>query len=123
MGLWLSTPAWDVLAAAPALIVLAYSQDLDQTRIDASSVRLEAMASLDGGSPLPVSVAVTVPPGNPRALIIEPASALASGRYQVVSSGRPQTGLSSIGGERLGGSESDGRGDTVVTQFEVASHP
>ena len=118
------TPApGDVLRTAPALIVIAFSEDLDQTRIDASSVQLESLASLDSGPPLAVPVALIVPAGNPRALILEPATPLAAGNYRVVISGQNATGLTAIAGERFGAGNSNQGETTVVTRFEVMVQP
>jgi hypothetical protein len=118
-----ATPATgDVLFEAPTRLVVAFNQELDQTRIDASSVRLE-MAARDGGSTarrIPVSLAI--PLGNPRALMIEPSTPLADGSYRLIVTPAPDTGLSSIGGERLGGAPAM-RSDVVVTEFELVVQP
>ena len=118
-----ATPATrDVLFEAPARIVVAFSQELDQTRIDASSVRLEMVMS-DGSAPaLRIPVALAMPQGNPRALMIEPAAPLADGRYRLVVTSPPNTGLSSIGGERLGGATAADSG-VVVSEFDLAVQP
>jgi hypothetical protein len=119
----------DVLPAAPVRIVIAFNQELDQTRIDASSVHLEL---LERGSPagpaqrLPVTV--VVPHGNPGALLIEPTASLRDGHYRLVVSAPPETGLSGLVGGRLGAGQSavrDGAVVTgfVVTEFKVATQP
>jgi hypothetical protein len=112
----------DVLGETPARIVVEFSAELDQTRLDASSVRLERVAA-EGtavASP-PLPVAMTVPGGNPRALIIVPRAALADGRYRLVVGAPPDTGLANLAGERLGGTAAGG--GTVVTEFQVARQP
>lgn len=117
------TPAMgDVVLWAPARIVVEFSRDLDQTRIDASSVRLEIVArdSPEQGSTLPV--AVRVADGNPRVLIVEPRDALGNGRYRIAVPAPPQTGLSSLDGERLGAAAAPGA-DVVVTEFDVLVQP
>jgi hypothetical protein len=117
------TPATgDVLFQAPARIVVAFNQELDQTRIDASSLRLEMVArgGVEGARQVPVSV--VVPRGNPRALMIEPAVPLADGQYRLIVATPPDTGLSGLGGERLGGAAA-GPGGVVVTAFELAVQP
>ena len=116
--------AGDVLLAAPARIVIAFNQQLDQTRIDASSVHLELLAhGSSAGAPRRLPVVLAVPPGNPGALMIEPVAPLPDGHYRVVVSMPPETGLSSIGGERLDAGTSATRDGSVVTDFEVATQP
>ena len=112
----------DVLFVAPTRIVVAFSQELDQTRIDASSVRLETVAHDGGPATGRIPVSLAIPQGNPRALMIEPANPLIDGLYRLVVTPAPLTGLSSIGGERLGGVPAIGR-DVVVTEFELAVQP
>jgi len=117
------TPATrDVVTAAPTRIVIAFNQDLDETRIDASSVRLETVVADSAEAPVQVPVSLVVPRGNVRALMIEPALPLADGVYRLTVSAPPETGLASIGGERLGGTVAAGSG-AVVTEFEVAVQP
>ena len=111
----------DVLPEAPAQVVLELSAELDQTRIDATSVRLERLVPGAEG-PLPQAVAAALAPvaGNPRALLVVPRAALGEGRYRVVVGAPPDTGLASVAGERLGDAAGGG---TVVTEFEVARQP
>jgi hypothetical protein len=66
---------------------------------------------------------VVVPRGNEGVLLIEPAAPLPDGHYRVVVSAPPETGLSSVGGERFGAGPSASREGTVVTDFEVATQP
>lgn len=114
------TPAMsDVVLETPSRIVVAFNQELDQTRIDASSVRLEMVAQDGVETVRSVPASLAIPQGNPRALMIEPAKPLADGRYRLVVTAPPDTGLSSIGGERLGG-ETAMESGVVVTEFELA---
>jgi hypothetical protein len=116
------TPAMqDVLNEAPARIVVAFNQDLDQMRIDASSMRLELLMP-SGGAAVPVPALLVVPPGNVRALVIEPVQPLADGVYRLTVPAPPETGLASLDGERLGGTAPDGSA-LVITEFEVAAQP
>jgi hypothetical protein len=117
------TPAsGDVVSATPTRIVMAFNEDLDETRIDASSVRLESVVPDGTEAPVPVPIALVVPPGNVRALMIQPAQPLADGVYRLVVLAPPETGLSSLGGGRLGGTAAAGSG-VVVTEFEVMTQP
>ncbi|MFO1400820.1 MAG: hypothetical protein U1F30_06360 [Steroidobacteraceae bacterium] len=111
----------DVLAQAPARIVIAFTQELDQTRIDASVVRLERLAP-DGGAAVALPVTLTVPGGNVRALRVEPAQPLADGVYRLRIPAPLDADLASVDGELLGGSTADGT-PIVITEFEVASQP
>ena len=111
----------EMLAESPARIVIEFGAELDQTRIDSSSLRLEAVPA-DGAvneSPAPVPVALAVPAGDPRALMVTPRALLGVGRYRLVVGGPPDTGLAGIGGERLG----TGDAASVVTVFDIARQP
>lgn len=116
--------AGDLLDTPPARIVIAFSQELDPTQIDASSVHLEATSSDGRGSVEFLPATASVPAGNPRTLIVEPAAALSAGRhYRVVAGGLTRSALSSIGGDRLMGNDNDNGGATLVTEFDVAAAP
>jgi hypothetical protein len=54
--------------------------------------------------------------------MIEPAQPLADGDYRLVVPAPPENGLSSLGGERLGGTAAADPG-VVVTEFEVRAQP
>ena len=116
--------AGDFLDTPPARIVIAFSQELDQTQIDATSVHLEAAPSEERGSVDVLPATAFVPIGNPRTLIVEPAAALSAGRhYRVVVGGVTRSTLSSIGGDRLPSSGNDNGGATLLTEFDVAAAP
>jgi hypothetical protein len=122
--------AGELLDTPPTRIVVAFSQDLDQTQIDATSVYLEALPvgeageSAESGESDTVLATARVPLGNPRALIIQPAVPLKPGRhYRVVIGGASNSGFSSNSGERLVGGAIDHNGATVVTEFTVAVAP
>ena len=107
----------DNLENAPMRIIIEFSKDLDQTQIDATSVHLEAIdESSAAAQTLPV--ALTVPAGNTRTLVVEPFAPLTAGRhYRVIVGGLSRSGLSAVSGERLGNVA------TVVTEFDVAARP
>jgi hypothetical protein len=116
--------AGDLLDAPPARIVIAFSQELDQTQIDAGSVHLEATPSGARGPVDFLPATAYVPVGNPRTLIVQPTAALSGGRhYRVVVGDVTRGALSSIGGDRLVGGGIDNGGPTVVTEFDVAVAP
>jgi methionine-rich copper-binding protein CopC len=112
--------AGEVVLGAPAPIVIGFSGELDATRADASSVRLERITTSERGSvadDVPVSVAI--PAGNPAALLVAPRQRLADGRYRLFVTGAPGAGLSDVGGARL---STSGR-DVLVTDFAVEATP
>jgi methionine-rich copper-binding protein CopC len=118
------TPAaGDRLDAPPTRILMAFSQELDQTQIDATSVYLVVVADDPGGDTRIVPATAKAPVSNPRALIVYPAEPLVpGGHYQVMVGGAYGSGLSSIGGERLAPNVNGGAA-TVVTEFTVAAAP
>ena len=113
--------AGEVLVESPARIVIEFGAELDQTRIDPSSLHLESLAPAAGtdGSAAPVPVELAVPAGDPRALIVTPRAPLGVGRYRIVVGAPPETGLAGIGGDRLGA----GDAPSVVTFFDIARQP
>jgi hypothetical protein len=116
--------AGDLLDAPPARIVIAFSQELDQTQIDAASVHLEVTSIGELGATDILPVTAAVPSGNPRTLIVEPVIPLAAGRhYKVVVGGLSRSALSSITGERLADGNLDPSGASTVTEFDVAAAP
>jgi hypothetical protein len=115
------TPApGDVVLEAPARIIVGFSGELDLTRIDGSSVRLERL-TIDRGeaTAIAVPIDISVPRGNPFALMVTPHQPLANGRYRVIVTGPPASGLSDIGGKRLRSGTPDGR----LSEFSVEVNP
>ena len=114
----------DVLAVAPAQIVVGFTRELDATRVDASAVRLERFDGA-GDTALPTVVAMepSVPAANPRALLLTPRAPLAAGQYRIVLSGQPGAALSSIDGELVGDAPTNVNGDRIISQFTLAATP
>jgi methionine-rich copper-binding protein CopC len=116
------TPAMhDVVTQAPVRIVVAFNRELDQTRVYASVVHLERIAT-DGSPAVPLAVTLIVPSGNVRALRVEPAQALSDGVYRLTVAAPQEANLASLDGEQLGGSTADDA-PIVITEFEVAAQP
>jgi hypothetical protein len=114
------TPApGDVVLEAPARIIVGFNGELDRTRIDESSVRIERL-TIDRGEATAIAVPadISVPGGNPFALMVTPRQLLANGRYRVIVTGPPASGLSNIGGERLRSATFDGR----LSEFSVEAN-
>jgi hypothetical protein len=106
----------DVVLETPMRIVIGLSRELDATRLDDFSLRLERLATGSGQTTdrrVPIDVAV--PAGNRLALVVTPRQLLADGRYRLVIPRTSDTGLSDIAGERL----YDGRRDVALTEFAV----
>jgi hypothetical protein len=84
-----SAPATgDILAQSPPQIMIGFNHDLDFTRVDANTARLQRLAPGQSEAPVPARLAtVSV---NPRVILLWPSDALVPGRYQIVVSA-PQT--------------------------------
>jgi hypothetical protein len=113
-----------VLAVPPAQIIVGFTRELDATRADASTVRLERIAG-DAGAESATAVALepSVPAGNPRALLLTPHSSLMAGRYQLVLSGQAGAQISALDGATLSAPPADANGDRVIARFIVAQTP
>jgi hypothetical protein len=114
----------DVLAVAPAQIVVGFTRELDATRVDVTAVRLERFdGAADTALPTVVSMEPSVPAANPRALLLTPRAPLAAGQYRIVLSGQPGATLSASGGELMTDTPTDVNGDRIISQFTVAATP
>jgi hypothetical protein len=116
-------PARDeVLGEAPPAIMIELNQDIDATRIDPGSVRIERRGE-DADAPAveDVPARITIPAANPRALLITPRRTLRAGHYRVVLRGGVGASLSAISGEALGAATPGGASpsDTVATEFDL----
>jgi hypothetical protein len=114
------TPApGDVLAESPAQIMIGFNHDLDMTRIDPQSVRIERSSadSSDDGMDT-VQWRASRPSANPRALLLWPAEPLRSGHYRVVlRSAEPVTDLAGAALHWAASAEAS------VTSFDVEAAP
>ena len=108
----------ELVLEAPSRVVVEFSGELDQTRLDGSSVRLERLG-MDGAT-TQVGVTLVVAPGDPRTLLVEPHGVLGVGRYRLAISGAPATGVSGISGAlQPAGPDAE----TLVSEFEVVGQP
>jgi hypothetical protein len=112
----------DVLDAAPARLVIGLNAELDQTRLDDGSLLLERLAHGAAESALAVPVALSVPPGNVRALVVEPLQQLQPGRYRLSVQASPATGIASLSGERLLPA-TPGQDPQALAEFELRAAP
>ena len=99
--------------AAPKHLVVAFSEELDRTRLDRGAIHLRRLDVMPGAD---LDVGVRVPDTNPRALVLTPTAALAAGHYRLQIDG---DALASVGGAAL-----SPRGDTgVQIEFDVEVGP
>jgi hypothetical protein len=114
----------DVLAVAPAQIVIGFSAELDATRADTAAVRLERVDGAAGAqSAIAVAATVSVPAANPRALLLTPHAQLIAGQYQVVFSAQPGSALSARDGQSMSAQPGNANGDRIIARFTVAAAP
>jgi hypothetical protein len=117
----------DVLDEAPARLVVEFTHEVDQTRVDATTLRLERLDADagDGWTPWPADLAV--PTANPSALIVTPRGALSAGRYRLVATGSPGPMLSDRSGQALpadgadGANGADATADRTLTRFDIGA--
>jgi hypothetical protein len=93
----------DVLDQPPPQIMIGFNRDLDLTRVDAGSARIERSSSDEKSEPTPVTARVSVSQANPRALMLLPQRPLSPGRYRVLLPA--------------------GSADVVISTFDVEASP
>lgn len=115
-------PAADeVLAEAPAQIMIGFNRELDVTRIDPDSLRIERRAGQAIEAPAQrVAARIEVPSANPRALLLWPTQPLSAGRYRVLMRAAPPLGITDIAGESLPAGDS---ADAVILTFDIEAAP
>jgi methionine-rich copper-binding protein CopC len=113
----------DVLLASPSRITVGFSDELDASSVNTTSVRLERVDDTAdaAGTMSTVPTVMSIPEGNARALILTPSSALAPGHYQVVLEAAIGSDLRSLLGSALSAPAPDSSGVRIVTRFSVAS--
>jgi hypothetical protein len=112
----------DVAQAAPARVIVGFTQEPDPSSVSTTSVRLERVdETADGaGAMSTVPTVISIPDGNARAIILTPSSALAPGRYQVVLEAASGSDLRSQFGYSLSAPAPESDGLRIVTRFSVA---
>ncbi len=111
-----------VLRDARAPLVVGFNEELDQTRLDGGSVRLEEIDRATGATIREMPVRLSVPAGNPKALMVVPVAPFGDGLYRLTALTPPATGLSGISGSRLGGSSAVS-GPVLLAEFEFETQP
>src|ERR1700683_1674095 len=105
----------DVLAVAPAQMVVGFTRELDATRAVAAAVRLERVDGRgEQWSSTTVAIEPSVPAANPRALLLTPRAPLAAGQYRIVLSGQPGSALGAIDGELVSGAPNDPNDEPIL---------
>jgi len=108
-------PAVDeILIEPPAQIMIGFNHDLDVTRVDPESARIERTGPGIGSPVEIVAARAAVPAANPRALLLWPAAPLTEGHYRVVM--RTAAPLTDIAGEALHSTDS---AEVLITTFDV----
>jgi methionine-rich copper-binding protein CopC len=117
-----AAPAADeVLAEAPAQIMIGFNRELDVTRIDPDSARIERSAGQGiQASAQRVAARVEVPSANPRALLLWPMQPLGTGHYRVLMRVAAPLGVTDLAGESLPAGDS---ADAVILTFDVEAAP
>ena len=112
----------DAVPEPPGSLVVSFTRDLDASSVLGQTVRLER---IDGppGTPGTTTVAtrLSIPAGDPRALMVTPLQRLSPGNYQLVLSGQAGIELGALDGSRLAAPAPDALGDRVIDRFSVAA--
>ena len=113
----------EVLAAAPREIAISFTRELDASRVDAGTARLERVT--DALNPMVDVIAgrLMIPSANAQALILAPSTRLPPGRYRVVLRGDPSLSPADLDGHLLQGGVRTETGDWLVTTFAVEGAP
>jgi hypothetical protein len=119
--------AGDVLAETPAQVMIGFNHELDMTRIDPESVRIERRVGEGAEAVMQwVPARIVVPPGSVRTLLLWPLQPLSDGHYRVVMRGAPA--LTDIAGEapQAAAPAFEAAGDSrdaIITTFGIRTAP
>jgi methionine-rich copper-binding protein CopC len=119
--------AGDVLSETPAQVMLAFNHELDTTRIDPESVRIERRVGQDAGPEMQwIPSRIGVPTGNVRTLLLWPLQPLRDGHYRVVL--RVSPALTDMAGEapQAAAQAVEAAGDSrdaIISTFDVGTAP
>jgi methionine-rich copper-binding protein CopC len=109
------------LESAPQQLVVGFSSDLNATRVDGGSVRLERVNEDGSDTTVRVTASVRVPASNARAIVVSPATALPAGHYRLVFDGDPGNVLMDLSGRELTVNAPDAGGGLIISDFTVQS--
>ena len=109
-----------VLDVSPASIVVAMTRDLNASRVDTASLKLQLL--LPGVAPIDIPADISLPLTNQQSVVVTPRAALPEGHYRIVVSSSDGNSIQSVDGRPLSGLTLDQRGDQSVSEFVVESH-
>ena len=109
-----------VLDVSPASIVVAMTRDLNASRVDTASLKLQLL--LPGVAPIDIPADISLPLTNQQSVVVTPRAALPEGHYRIVVSSSDGNSIQSVDGRPLSGLTLDQRGDQIVSEFVVESH-
>jgi hypothetical protein len=110
-------PATDELVEQAPQVMVGFNSDLDATRVDAASLRLERIDAAGAAQPVIARIALT----NPRALALTPAAALAPGHYQVWVRTAPGLELADMNARALSIDGAGGNEEMMISSFDVVA--
>jgi methionine-rich copper-binding protein CopC len=114
----------EAVNAAPPQILLAFNHELDISQLAAQRMHFERLATDPAATVLEqIPASITVSSANLRALTVWPARPLFAGRYRLVIDAASSAQISDIAGQVVALGTPDGRGDAVITTFDVEAHP
>lgn len=114
----------EVLAESPPQVAVGFNGELDATRVDPGSLRLERLGERDGATVIDaVPARLMMPAANVNSLILTPVNRLPAGRYRVVMRGDPGLELADLQSHPLQDGARTEAGDLLITRFDVAAQP
>lgn len=118
-----SVPAvGELLNEPPPQITIAFNHEIDATRVDAQSARIERInIPINRVEAVPAQVSISA--ANPAVLLLTPQASLASGHYRVVMRTGSGLSLSDVGGVVLKADAATESGDWLITEFDLESLP
>lgn len=111
----------DWLIDPPPQVMLAFTQEVDVTRVDVDSLRLERVTTAAAAEAIErVLTKLSFPAPNPRALLLTPLLPLQPGHYRVLARTAPGAELADIGARLLSVTSSADGDAAVILEFDVA---
>lgn len=114
----LTVPAdQDLLDQVPAQVLLGFTRDLDLTRVEPDSVRIERLVA---GIAQVLPARLTSPDMNPQVLLLTPAVPMQPGRYRVWLRASPGRQITDLAAHGLESPASRGE-EMLIAEFEVVT--
>jgi hypothetical protein len=111
------------VSQSPPQIMVAFTQDLDASQIDAQSARIVQLDPITGAVMDVVPARVSVPSPNLKALMIWPSHALSAGHYQALVHTPLPAGFIDMAGQTTALGSLNANGEFVVSTFDVEVLP